>query len=113
MPSQSQLPFFPGLIKRGDACSKTGSHPLFVRESFLMRKEVARTVGLIVLGLITSFAACQSGGTSSKSAQITDPNAVFSQGGAQTSDANGTTNGASSRRGRGLFRGPGAGSEGP
>jgi hypothetical protein len=79
-----------------------------------MQKEVARAVGLIVLGMITSLAACQSGGSSSsKSAQITDPNAVFAQGGAQTSSANGTTGGAPSRRGRGLFRGPGVDSGGP
>jgi hypothetical protein len=77
-----------------------------------MRKEVARTVSLIVLGLITFLAACQSGGTSSKGAEMTDPNAVFSQGGAQTNAANGTTSGVESRRGRGLFRGPGADGEG-
>ena len=76
------------LIKKGDgfpiadsiAWSKTGLHPPFVRESFLMRKVVAQAAGLILLGLIISLVACQSGGTSSKSAQMTDPNAVFSQG---------------------------------
>jgi hypothetical protein len=100
-------------VKRGDTYSKTGLHPPFVRESFLMRKVVAQAAGLILPGLIISLVACQSGGTSSKSAQMTDPNAVFSQGGAQKNAANGTTSGVSSRRGRGLFRGPGAGSEGP
>ena len=79
-----------------------------------MQKEVARAVGLIVLGMTISLAACQSGGSSSsKSAQLTDPNAVFAQGGAQTSSANGTSSGAPSRRGRGLFRGPGADNVGP
>ena len=78
-----------------------------------MRKEVLRAVELTVFGLITSLAACQSGGTSSKSAQMTDPNAVFAQGGAQTNAATGITSGAPSRRGRGLFIGPGANSEGP
>ena len=57
---------------------------------------------VIVIGLITSLAACQSGGSSSKSAQMTDPNAVFAEGGAQTNAANGTTSGVPSRRGRGL-----------
>src|SRR5271157_1398491 len=72
-----------------------------------MRKEVVRTAGgLIVFGLITSLAACQSGGSSSKSAQMTDPNAVFAQGGAQANAANGTASGVPSRRGRGLFRTP-------
>ena len=109
------------LIKKGDgfpiadsiAWSKTGLHPPFVRESFLMRKVVAQAAGLILPGLIIALVACQSGGTSSKSAQMTDPNAVFSQGGARTNAANGTTSGVSSRSGRGLLRGPGAGSEGP
>ena len=78
-----------------------------------MRKEVVRAVESTVFGLITSLAGCQSGGTSSKSAQMTDPNAVFAQGGAQTNAASGTTSGAPSRRGRGLFRGLGANSEGP
>ena len=57
-----------------------------------------------MFGLITSLAACQSGGSPSKSAQMTDPNAVFAQGGAQTNAANGTTSGVPSRRGRSLFR---------
>jgi hypothetical protein len=78
-----------------------------------MRKEVVRAVELTMFVLISSLAACQSGGTSSKSAQMTDPNAVFAQGGAQTNAAAGTTSGAPSRRGRGFFRGPGATSEGP
>ena len=42
-----------------------------------MRKVVARAAGLILPGLIISLVAHQSGGTSSKSAQMTDPNAVF------------------------------------
>jgi len=71
-----------------------------------MRKEVVRAGGSIVFGLIASLAACQSGGTSSKSAQVTDPNAVFAQGGAQANAANGTASGVPSRRGRGLFRTP-------
>jgi hypothetical protein len=78
-----------------------------------MRKEVVWAAELTVFGLITSLADSQSGGTSSKSAQITDANAVFAQGGAQTNAATGTASGAPSRRGRGLFRGPGANSEGP
>ncbi len=90
------------------ACSKTGLHPQFFRESFLMRNEVARTVGLIVLGSIASLAACQSGGTASKTAEITDPNTVFSHGGAHTNSATGTTSGTSSRRGRGLSGGTNA-----
>ena len=49
---------------------------------------------------------------------MTDPNAVFAQGGAQTNAANGTTSGVPSRRGRGLSRvpsgvGSGADSVGP
>jgi hypothetical protein len=80
-----------------------------------MRNEVVRAGGgLIVFGLIISLAACQSGGSSSKSAQMTDPNAVFAQGGAQTNAANGTTSGVPSRRGRGLSRVPsGADGVGP
>jgi hypothetical protein len=35
-----------------------------------------------MLGLITFLAACQSGGTTGSRAEITDPNAAFSQGGA-------------------------------
>ena len=41
-----------------------------------------------------------------ESAQVTDPNAVFAQGGAQANAANGTASGVPSRRGRGLFRTP-------
>lgn len=44
---------------------------------------------------------------------MTDPDAVFAQGGAQTNAANGTSSGVPSRRGKGLFRGSGANSEGP
>jgi Periplasmic binding protein-like domain len=74
---------------------------------------VERAMGLIVFGLTTSLAACQSQGTSNKSAQITEPNVVFSQGGAQTSSANGTTKGVSSRRARGFSRGADADSQNP
>jgi hypothetical protein len=88
-----EIPLSSRLIKKGDAfpiagsiaCSKKDLHPPFVRESFLilMRTEIARALGLIVVGLMTSLAACQSGGTASSRAEITDPNTAFSQGGAK------------------------------
>jgi hypothetical protein len=53
------------IIKKGDAfpiagsiaCSKKDLHPPFVRESFLilMRREIARALGLIVVGFMTSL----------------------------------------------------------
>ena len=76
-----------------------------------MRKAVVRTVGLIVFGLMTSFAACQSGGNATSKADITDPNTAFSQGGSHTNTATETPSGASSRRG-GLLRGSDADSQG-
>jgi hypothetical protein len=56
--------------------------PQCIRESFLMRKEVVRVMGLIVLGLMTFLAACQTGGTTGSRPEITDPNTAFSQSGA-------------------------------
>jgi hypothetical protein len=99
---------------RLDACSKTGLHPPFVRELFSMRKRIGMTARLIVLALMASLASCQSGqsgGNATSKADITDPNTAFSQGGAQTSTANGTTSGVSSRRG-GLLPGSDADSQG-
>ena len=75
-----------------------------------MRKEVVRAVELVVLGLMMFLASCQSGGTVSSRAQITDPNTAFSQGGARANVGSAPVSGASSRRG-GLFQGPDADSQ--
>ena len=80
----------------------------------LMRKRIGMAARLIVLVLMAPLASCQSGqsgGNATSKADVTDPNTAFSQGGAQTSTANGTTSGVSSRRG-GLLRGSDADSQG-
>jgi hypothetical protein len=76
-----------------------------------MRKEAVRTMRLIILGLMTFLAACQSGGANGSRTEITDPNAAFAQGGAHTNASNTPVSGVSSRRGH-LFQGSDAGSEG-
>ena len=61
-----------------------------------MRKRIGMAARLIVLALMASLASCQSGrsgGNATSKADITDPNTAFSQGGAETSTANGTTSG--------------------
>ncbi len=78
-----------------------------------MRKRIGMAARLIVLALMASLASCQSGrsgGNATSKADITDPNTAFSQGGAETSTANGTTSGVSSRRVR-LLRGSDADSQ--
>jgi hypothetical protein len=76
-----------------------------------MRKEAVRAMRLIMLGLMTFLAACESGGTSGSRAEITDPNAAFSQGGARTNAASGPASSVSSRRSH-LFQGSDADSQG-
>jgi len=80
--------------------------------AFPMRKEAVRTMRLIILGLMTFLAACQSGGITGSRAEITDPNAAFSQGGAHTNGTTGPAKGASPRR-SGLIQGSDADSQGP
>jgi hypothetical protein len=75
--------------------------------SFSMGNRVELAAGAILLAVMILLDSCQSGRTSSKTVQITDPNTVFAQGGAQTNAATGTTGGTSSRRGRGNSRGAG------
>jgi hypothetical protein len=92
--------------------SNSGLHRLFTSEWLGMRKQFAKTAQWILLLLMASLASCQSGqtgGASGSRTEITDPNTAFSQGGAQPNSSTGPTGGNSSRRGRGLFGGPGGG----
>jgi hypothetical protein len=88
--------------------AKTGLHLPFAREFFVMQKRIAMAARLIILVLMASIASCQSGrsgATAGSRAEVTDPNTVFSQGGAHANATPGSSSQNSPRKGRGLSGG--------